>query len=1819
MFGQSNSSPFGAPPSSTPFGSSANSTPAFGSPTPAPFGNFGGGNTGGGFGAPAPAPFGSNTTGFGAPASSAPFGGSSGGGGFGGGGFGAPTNTSPFGAPAPSSGLFGAPAPAPSGGIFGSSNAGGAGFGASGGSTFGGFGATNTNTGGGVFGAPAPSVFGSSTPSVFGAPAPGAFGAPAPSAFGANNPSVFGAPAPGAFGAPAGGGFGAPAPTAFGAPAPTAFGATNSSVFGAPTPGAFGAPTTSAFGAPATGGGLFGAPAPAPSFGGFGSSPPAPSGGMFGAPAPTPGGSIFGSPSSGGNVFGGTPAPSGGGLFGAPQQQQGVGGGSTVAPYQATSRQDGTSMISLHSISAMNQYENKSFEELRYEDYSLGNKGDSSGNNTTAGGFSFGAPASGGFGAPAPASSGLFGAPAVTPPAFGAPTAGAFGAPAPSGGFGAPAFGAPAPAAGGFAFGASTPAPAFGGFGAKPPAVSGGLFGAPAPAPSGGLFGAPAPAPSGGLFGSPAPAAFGAPASGGLFGSAPAPSSGGLFGGPAPASGGLFGSPAPAFGGFGSKAPAPGGGLFGAPAPSSGLFGAAPAAGGGLFGSPAPAPGAFGAPPASGGLFGMAAPAPTPGIFGAPTSSVPPQNYSGGYPYGPAPTIIPPAADAVLVQQLAAVQNQRKELEKLDVWRGKSPQQSSVLPSSLSESDAALWVSPYSTSSQMSTYRASPKSAVKIRPRGFGQLDASTSVALGQLGNSSPFMSPGAASSAKHLVIKPEAHTPKPSLRLRLMDGPSGDGDANGLQRLPASITSPPPQMNGLNLSTPTPSAANKESLPFVRSPMLSPQDVPTSSKNATPTNGAGFDFYRQVVGSPRPSANTETKSLVPKLTKPGYIVTPSLQELSKMSEAELATVSGFSILREGFGNVVWEGAVDVRGVDLDAVVNIGKNDIAVYEQQELEGTKPPQGSKLNRSAILTIPHVLPKGGDAEAVSKFTNKLKKTTAKLGAEFISYDSSLGEWVFRVSHFSKYGILDDDSDDEVEEEIFPESIARDHPNFESGERGGRSPEKASDTRSPTRFTAPTDDNDEMKQNENIEDDEVALISDVEMITTDFKLETTEEQILEAANHAYQSLSSPELMQVEADLVEYGQIEKEFFPNQDMNVDMFICPLPIPPNQDRLVIYRSPGICSRIAQSRGISFASETDFGLRMGRSFRVGWGPDGSFLCIRSNGIVIKSRPIFSESQERAEKLLEVHRQYATKSLDASEELPCFILSNEKSILSDASDAYSQSISSLDNGGSVAKQAFALISTFLQEAVNLSSNSFMLTDFAENSREMVRIRNSQEAFKGWMREACSQGSKAAVRKAEQRHDAMGAVFAALSSGNLESATSLASKYGYHQLAAMIAVGPAGAEFVKDQVRQWQVAGNSKFIADDILRVYTLLGGNLKVEEELYRGGDHSVDWKRRLGMLLFYTCDNDGGVFDFERLVDMYQVSVDRGVAPKPQSEFCKNDETCLLYRLISIGNPIVRGEHSIKYSMADVISPTSHAIYPQDFAASFHLAVALSAIGCCSPLSETELVKLYDGYAAQLISTGQWELAVYVMLCSLGEKHSHFDVWRYARAKQFVLSHYNSTAEPKRDFLVKIGLPGAWFDECLATQAAMCGDAFAFINHAIKFAPDDARVVLEETVVPSLLFRNAKETLKSLELLRYFASDDDTLSASILHYFRLCESVMLVGDFIPCEKEQQINSLVKSASNLKKKFTRYKTHAINGLSGYKLFPGAPVSMNSFLAEVLSGLNFVNLQLSALQAGESIWDEEVRHVPMKLASQLTAGSGKAVYQGALAKDQQIRGLI
>lgn len=57
-----------------------------------------------------------------------------------------------------------------------------------------------------------------------------------------------------------------------------------------------------------------------------------------------------------------------------------------------------------------------------------------------------------------------------------------------------------------------------------------------------------------------------------------------------------------------------------------------------------------------------------------------------------------------------------------------------------------------------------------------------------------------------------------------------------------------------------------------------------------------------------------------PTLTKPGYWVRPSIEALGSLDDTQLSAVRGFAVGCP-LGSVEWEGAVDVRGLDLDAVV----------------------------------------------------------------------------------------------------------------------------------------------------------------------------------------------------------------------------------------------------------------------------------------------------------------------------------------------------------------------------------------------------------------------------------------------------------------------------------------------------------------------------------------------------------------------------------------------------------------------------------------------------------------------------------------------------------------------------------------------------------------------------------------------------------------------------------------------------------------------------------------------------------------------------------
>ena len=357
-----------------------------------------------------------------------------------------------------------------------------------------------------------------------------------------------------------------------------------------------------------------------------------------------------------------------------------------------------------------------------------------------------------------------------------------------------------------------------------------------------------------------------------------------------------------------------------------------------------------------------------------------------------------------------------------------------------------------------------------------------------------------AASSAKRLIIR-GSNTPKPGIRLRL-DLTNGDGTPTSVQdgvSTPATaerLTSPP--------TVPSPTVLNMK------------EGAPTGSGKKTPIpNDTAYDLYNRVVGSPKqPPTRPKNGSYLPTLSKFGYVTTPSLSELASKSEADLAALTGFTIAREGYGSIAWEGRVDVRGINLDSIVSIERQDISVYDDQEAAGTKPAVGEKLNGPAVLTLFKIFPKGGataTAEAKEKFLKKLRKANAQMkDADFISYDPDQGTWKFRVDHFSRYRLVDDDSDDDEQPpaatgaNVTLASPTIPEPtnavvDFDAGGRGGRSPvlEKYA---SPTRFLVPRDDEDDTDV-EMMAEDDIMLFSD--------SAQRDSVRISNAAEEAYKSM--------------------------------------------------------------------------------------------------------------------------------------------------------------------------------------------------------------------------------------------------------------------------------------------------------------------------------------------------------------------------------------------------------------------------------------------------------------------------------------------------------------------------------------------------------------------------------------------------------------------------------------------------------------------------------------------------------------------------------------
>lgn len=160
-----------------------------------------------------------------------------------------------------------------------------------------------------------------------------------------------------------------------------------------------------------------------------------------------------------------------------------------------------------------------------------------------------------------------------------------------------------------------------------------------------------------------------------------------------------------------------------------------------------------------------------------------------------------------------------------------------------------------------------------------------------------------------------------------------------------------------------------------------------------------------------------------------GYWTSPTIRDLSALSEHELTHVENFIIGRKDVGQIAYNFPVDLSSLFsrcLDSGLLVGSelfgkivkmegSIVQVYDDESQLITKPPIGFELNVPATITL-RAPPKRNTSKQ-----EHIRRLQNLSGMEFVTFDPLTDNWTFKVKHFSVWGLLDDSEDDQDDAEM------------------------------------------------------------------------------------------------------------------------------------------------------------------------------------------------------------------------------------------------------------------------------------------------------------------------------------------------------------------------------------------------------------------------------------------------------------------------------------------------------------------------------------------------------------------------------------------------------------------------------------------------------------------------------------------------------------------------------------------------------------------------------------------------------------------------------
>ncbi|KAJ3127238.1 Nuclear pore complex protein Nup98-Nup96 [Nowakowskiella sp. JEL0407] len=540
---------------------------------------------------------------------------------------------------------------------------------------------------------------------------------------------------------------------------------------------------------------------------------------------------------------------------------------------------------------------------------------------------------------------------------------------------------------------------------------------------------------------------------------------------------------------------------------------------------------------------------------------------------------------------------------------------------------------------------------------------------------------------------------------------------------------------------------------------------------------------------------------------------------------------------------------------------------------------------------------------------------------------------------------------------------------------------------------------------------------------------------------------------------------------------------------------------------------------DAGLFMGKSFRVGWGPGGTFITLSNsaqqnvasdsvpNGVKIRKINVFGEISIEEEKIK--HTAMLSEILKHSK---ITNTSNTNANVDDSKETANVPSVSIQYPCKLELSIFA--KAIPSDAHIWSLASALWDDYhilSSKPSETVKSAYRREMLSAWLISNCNSKDTSLFGLLTARKIAE-SIKLAIKTGNLKLATLISQISGPgakvalrkpssgHGISGCGGIDEITRDLIEKQVAVWEkeCAG---FIAPEILHVYQLLAGrnwSLDFWNRLLKGSD----WKSVFAVVFWYA---DGGWYGVSQAVESFQKLLDsrrfKIPAPVPNHSVNSSGTTFdICYLLLKLDASFQTNSIG-EVSLETVLNPLGISQNVLDYRVSFGLWIGLSVLKKVKSFrggqsqSSMDVDEIEGDHSERLISAmimqleliGLWQWAVYVALW-INDMDAREKTVKELLSKWYQISDAsgscwntvvygkssNEVSETWKFLVDELKIPNIWIHEAKALAARYQGkllEEAVFLIDAKQFALAHQRII--SRLIPNCVISGNHKIIKSL--------------------------------------------------------------------------------------------------------------------------------------------------